>query len=39
MVAFAGTSVLSRTYAAKTLMPVDLNQETIGLVAANLAAL
>jgi len=39
MVAFADTSVLSPTYAAKTLMPVDLNQEMIGLGAANLAAL
>ncbi len=38
MVAFADTSVLSRTYAAKTLMPVDPNQEMIGLGAANLAA-
>ena len=39
MVAFADTSVLSPTYAAKTLMSVDLNQEMIGLGAANLAAL
>ncbi len=38
MVAFADTSVLSRTYAAKTHMPVDPNQEMIGLGAANLAA-
>jgi MFS superfamily sulfate permease-like transporter len=38
MVAFADTSVLSRTYAAKTLMPVDPNREMIGLGAANLAA-
>ena len=38
MMAFADTSVLSRTYAAKTLMPVDPNQEMIGLDAANLAA-
>jgi high affinity sulfate transporter 1 len=38
MVAFADTSVLSRTYAAKTRMPVDPNQEMIGLGAANLAA-
>jgi high affinity sulfate transporter 1 len=37
MVAFADTSVLSRTYAAKTRMPVDPNQEMIGLGAANLA--
>jgi hypothetical protein len=39
MVAFADTSVLSRTYAATTLMPVDPNQEMIGLGAANLAGL
>jgi high affinity sulfate transporter 1 len=38
MVAFADTSVLSRTYAAKTQTPVDPNQEMIGLGAANLAA-
>ena len=38
MVAFPDTRVLSRTYAAKTLMPVDPNQEMIGLGAANLAA-
>ena len=38
MVAFADTSVLSRTYSAKTLMLVDPNQEMIGLGAANLAA-
>ncbi|WP_457096402.1 SulP family inorganic anion transporter [Lysobacter sp. P5_B9] len=38
MVAFADTSVLSRTYAAKTGVPVDPNQEMIGLGAANLAA-
>src|SRR6476646_825146 len=38
MVAFADTSVLSRTYAAKTRTPVDPNQEIIGLGAANLAA-
>ena len=38
MVAFADTSVLSRTHAATTLMPVDPNQEMIGLSAANLAA-
>lgn len=37
MVAFADTSVLSRTYAAKTKTPVDPNQEMIGLGAANLA--
>jgi high affinity sulfate transporter 1 len=38
IVAFADTSVLSRTYAAKTRTPVDPNQEMIGLGAANLAA-
>jgi high affinity sulfate transporter 1 len=38
MVAFADTSVLSRTYAAKTRTPVDPNQEMIGLGAANLLA-
>ncbi|HEY2289341.1 MAG TPA: sulfate permease [Thermoanaerobaculia bacterium] len=38
MVAFADTSVLSRTYAAKNRSPVDPNQEMIGLGAANLAA-
>ena len=38
MVAFADTSVLSRTYAAKTRSPVDPNQEMVGLGAANLAA-
>ena len=37
MVAFADTSVLSRTYAAKTGTAVDPNQEMIGLGAANLA--
>src|SRR5438876_443269 len=37
MVSFADTSVLSRSYAAKTRMPVDPNQEMIGLGAANLA--
>jgi len=37
-VAFADTSVLSRTYAAKTRSPVDPNQEMVGLGAANLAA-
>jgi len=37
MVAFADTSVLSRTYAAKTNSRVDPNQEIIGLGAANLA--
>ena len=38
MVAFADTSVLSRTYAAKTRTSVNPNQEMIGLGAANLAA-
>jgi high affinity sulfate transporter 1 len=38
MVAFADTSVLSRTYAAKTGSRVDPNQEMVGLGAANLAA-
>jgi high affinity sulfate transporter 1 len=38
MVAFADTSVLSRTYAARTRTSVDPNQEMIGLGAANLAA-
>jgi high affinity sulfate transporter 1 len=38
MVAFADTSVLSRTYAARLHTPVDPNQEMIGLGAANLAA-
>ena len=38
MVAFADTSVLSRTYAAKTRTSVDPNQEMTGLGAANLAA-
>jgi high affinity sulfate transporter 1 len=37
LVAFADTSVLSRTYAAKTRTSVDPNQEMIGLGAANLA--
>jgi MFS superfamily sulfate permease-like transporter len=37
MVAFADTSVLSRTYAAKMRTPVDPNQELIGLGAVNLA--
>jgi high affinity sulfate transporter 1 len=37
MVAFADTSVLSRTYAAKTHSKVDPNQEMIGLGVANLA--
>jgi high affinity sulfate transporter 1 len=38
LVAFADTSVLSRTYAAKLRTPVDPNQEMTGLGAANLAA-
>ena len=38
MVAFADTSVLSRTYAGRTRSRVDPNQEMIGLGAANLAA-
>ena len=38
MVSFADTSVLSRTYAARTRTHVDPNQEMIGLGAANLAA-
>jgi high affinity sulfate transporter 1 len=36
LVAFADTSVLSRTYAARLRNPVDPNQEMIGLGAANL---
>jgi high affinity sulfate transporter 1 len=38
LVSFADTSVLSRSYAARTRMAVDPNQEMIGLGAANLAA-
>jgi high affinity sulfate transporter 1 len=38
LVSFADTSVLSRTYAAKTRVYVDPNQEMVGLGAANLAA-
>jgi high affinity sulfate transporter 1 len=38
LVAFADTSVLSRSYAAKTRSYVDPNQEMVGLGAANLAA-
>jgi high affinity sulfate transporter 1 len=38
LVSFADTSVLSRTFAAKTRSQVDPNQEMIGLGAANLAA-
>lgn len=37
LVSFADTSVLSRTYAARTHTYVDPNQEMIGLGAANLA--
>ncbi len=37
LVAFADTSVLSRTYAAHTGRPVDPNQELVALGAANLA--
>lgn len=38
MVSFADTSVLSRSYAARTGAKVDPNQEMVGLGAANLAA-
>ena len=38
LVSFAGTSVLSRAYAARTATQVDPNQEMVGLGAANLAA-
>ncbi len=38
LVSFADTSVLSRTYAARTRMRVDPNQEMVALGAANLAA-
>ena len=38
LVSFADTSVLSRTYAARTRTTVDPNQEMVGLGAANLAA-
>lgn len=38
LVAFADTSVLSRSYAARTGASVDPNQEMVGLGAANLAA-
>lgn len=38
LVSFADTSVLSRTYSAKTKHYVDPNQEMIGLGVANLAA-
>ena len=38
LVSFADTSVLSRAYAARLHMPVDPNQEMVGLGIANLAA-
>jgi high affinity sulfate transporter 1 len=38
LVSFADTSVLSRTFAARTHTRVDPNQEMVGLGAANLAA-
>lgn len=38
LISFADTSVLSRTYAARTAAVVDPNQEMVGLGAANLAA-
>ncbi len=38
LVSFADTSVLSRTYAARLRMPVDPNQEMVGLGLANLAS-
>lgn len=38
LIAFADTSVLSRTYAARTRHHVDPNQEMIGLGVANVAA-
>jgi high affinity sulfate transporter 1 len=38
LVSFADTSVLSRTYAARLRMPVDPNQEMVGLGVANLVA-
>ncbi|MEM5276909.1 sulfate permease [Cupriavidus taiwanensis] len=38
LIAFADTSVLSRTYAARYKSRVDPNQEMVGLGAANLAA-
>ena len=38
LVAFADTSVLSRTYAARLRTPVDPNQEMVGLGVANIAA-
>ena len=38
LVAFADTSVLSRTYAARLHVPVDPNQEMVGLGVANFAS-
>jgi high affinity sulfate transporter 1 len=38
LVSFADTSVLSRIYAARLRVPVDPNQEMVGLGVANLAA-
>jgi high affinity sulfate transporter 1 len=38
LVSFADTSVLSRSYSARTGHPVDANQEMVGLGVANLAA-
>src|SRR4029450_5985473 len=38
LISFADTSVLSRTFAARTGTRVDPNQEAVGLGAANLAA-
>jgi high affinity sulfate transporter 1 len=38
LISFADTSVLSRTFAARTRSRVDPNQEMVGLGAANLAA-
>jgi high affinity sulfate transporter 1 len=38
LISFADTSVLSRTYAGRTGMAVDPNQEMVGLGVANLAA-
>ena len=38
LVAFADTTVLSRSFAARTKTPVDPNQEMVGLGVANLAA-
>ncbi len=38
LVSFTGTSVISRTYAARAGTSIDFNQELVGLGAANLAA-